>query len=378
MKFKILKKSRKSLARAGVIKTEHGLIQTPAFVAVGTKATVKALTPEMIKSAGIELVIANTYHLYLRPGEKIIKKAGGIHKFSGIDLPIMTDSGGFQVFSLGKAFDSKANKFKAEKKTKQTNNSSSALAKITEEGVLFKSPLDGLDHFFTPEKSIQIQNDIGADIIFAFDECPSPEDKKDYQIEAMDRTHRWAIRSLNYHKKYGPKEQAIFGIVQGGRYKDLRKKSAKFISGLDFDGYGIGGTFSKKDISLTIKEVNKILPEEKPRHLLGIGEPEDLRLAILAGCDTFDCVLPTRLGRNGSLYSKRGRINILNGKFKNDFRPIEKDCECYTCKNYTRGYVHHLFKSGEILASILASTHNLYFLADLVKTEREKILKGKI
>ena len=375
MEFKILRKSKKSLARAGVLKTKHGEVQTPAFVAVSTKGTVKALTPEKVLSAGVELLISNTFHLYFEPGEKVIKKFGGIHNFSNLKIPTMTDSGGFQVFSLGQSLGQKANKFSGKSKPKKGVQK---LVKITEDGVEFKSPFNGSTHFFTPEKSMQIQNDLGADIIFAFDECPSPLDSKKYQIEAMGRTHRWAKRSIEYHRKNGSKGQAIFGIVQGGRYKDLRKKSAKEISALDFDGFGIGGTFSKKDISLTIKEVNQILPEEKPRHLLGIGEPEDLRLAVRAGCDTFDCVLPTRLGRTGTLFSKKGKINITNAKFKGDLKPIEKDCGCSTCKNYTKGYLNHLFRAREMLGATLASIHNLYFLVNLVKEEREKILKGKI
>jgi len=375
MKFTIKAKSKKSLARVGIIETGHGKVETPAFVAVSTKAGVKAITVEMLEGVGIELLISNTFHLYFQPGEKIIKKAGGIHKFSNLNLPTMTDSGGFQVFSLGQSLYQKANKFTGKGGAKKENKK---IVKITEDGVEFRSPFDGSIHFFTPEKSMQIQHDLGADIIFAFDECPSPLDSKEYQIEAMGRTHRWAERSINYHRKYGSKDQAIFGIVQGGRYKDLRKQSAKFISTLDFDGYGIGGTFSKKDISLTIKEVNQVLPDDKPRHLLGIGEPEDLRFAIRAGCDTFDCVLPTRLGRTGSLYTKKGRINIFNAPFKNDLKPIEKSCKCYTCKNYTRAYLNHLFRAKEMLAGTLASIHNLYFLVNLVKEERQKIIQGKI
>jgi queuine tRNA-ribosyltransferase len=384
--FEILRKSKKGLGRAGILHTVHGDIKTPAFVAVGTQATVKALTPDMINNIGLQVVLANTYHLYLRPGEKIIKKAGGLGQFMNWQGPTMTDSGGFQVFSLGKAFENKVNKFSSINVKKENIKNSGvvlekekkSLVKISEEGVSFKSPYDGVEHFFTPEKSIKIQNDIGADIIFAFDECPSGEDMKNYQIEAMDRTHRWAKRSLDFHRKNSISEgQAIFGIVQGGKYKDLRKKSAKVIGEMDFDGFGIGGTFSKNDINGIVAEVNKILPEEKPKHLLGIGEPEDLIEAIKSGCDLFDCVAPTRMGRNGTLHTKKGKINISNAKFKDDFCPIEKDCGCYTCKNYTRAYLCHLFRSKEMLAGTLGSIHNLYFINKLVDLERQKIINGK-
>jgi queuine tRNA-ribosyltransferase len=359
IKFEILKKSKKSLARAGILHTPHGDIKTPAFVAVGTQATVKALTPPMIEDIGLQVVLANTYHLYLRPGEKIVKKGGGLGKFMNWTGPTMTDSGGFQVFSLGKAFENKVSKFSSSKNKKdfegvnfdESKKEKKSLVKITEDGVSFKSTYDGSEHFFTPEKSIKIQNDIGADMIFAFDECPSSEDLKDYQIEAMERTHRWAKRSLDFHKKSSISDrQAIFGIVQGGKYTDLRKKSAKTIGEMDFDGYGIGGTFNKNDIRGVVSEVNQILPEEKPRHLLGIGKPEDLVDAIRSGCDLFDCVAPTRMARNGALHTKKGRINISNAQFKDDFGPIEKGCECYTCKNYTRAYLCHLFRAKEMLA----------------------------
>jgi queuine tRNA-ribosyltransferase len=386
IKFEILKKSKKSLARAGILHTPHGDIKTPAFVAVGTQATVKALTPPMIEDIGLQVVLANTYHLYLRPGEKIVKKGGGLGKFMNWTGPTMTDSGGFQVFSLGKAFENKVSKFSSSKNKKdfegvnfdESKKEKKSLVKITEDGVSFKSTYDGSEHFFTPEKSIKIQNDIGADMIFAFDECPSSEDLKDYQIEAMERTHRWAKRSLDFHKKSSISDrQAIFGIVQGGKYTDLRKKSAKTIGEMDFDGYGIGGTFNKNDIRGVVSEVNQILPEEKPRHLLGIGEPEDLVDAIRSGCDLFDCVAPTRMARNGALHTKKGRINISNAQFKDDFGPIEKGCECYTCKNYTRAYLCHLFRAKEMLAGTLGSIHNLYFINKLVDLERQKIIDEK-
>ena len=414
MQFKIEKKLKNSLGRVGVLTTAHGFIHTPAFVAVGTKATIKSLNPEQVKDAGVEVVLGNTYHLYLQPGDETVRDAGGIGKFMNWKGPTMTDSGGFQVFSLGAAYGKDISKI-----TKITDPSlliperfddsdAPRLAKIGQDGVSFKSHLDGSIHYITPEKSIQIQHNLGADIIFAFDECTSPTEDLKYQGEALERTHRWAERSLVEHKKLsdqakssfsgllsvptstalplGPSDcetprkesfafsPALFGIVQGGRDEGLRKQSAKFISSLDFDGFGIGGSFAKEDMSSAVKWVNEILPEEKPRHLLGIGEPEDLFMGIENGVDLFDCVLPTRLGRNGTIYTKSGKIIIMNTKFRNDFSPIEKDCECYSCKNYTRAYIAHLFHGKEMLAGTLASIHNLYFIVNLVKKIRQSIL----
>jgi queuine tRNA-ribosyltransferase len=414
MQFKIEKKLKNSLGRVGVLKTPHGDILTPAFVAVGTKATVKSLNPEQVKEAGTQVVLGNTYHLYLQPGDEIVRDAGGIGKFMNWQGPTMTDSGGFQVFSLGVAYGKDISKL-----LKITDPSlliperfddsdAPRLAKIGQDGVSFKSHLDGSIHYITPEKSIQIQHNLGADIIFAFDECTSPTEDLKYQEEALERTHRWAERSLKEHvrlaslnfsrahpsasTRWDPTEEkiqgssldflmaeapALFGIVQGGRDENLRKKSAKFISSLDFDGFGIGGSFAKEDMSSAVKWVNEILPEEKPRHLLGIGEPEDLFMGIENGVDLFDCVAPTRLGRNGTIYTKNGKIIIMNTKFRNDFSPIEKDCECYTCKNYTKAYIAHLFHGKEMLAGTLASIHNLYFIVNLVKKIRQSIIDDK-
>lgn len=412
MEFKIEKKLNGALGRAGKISTPHGDILTPAFVAVGTKATVKSLTPEIVKDVGTEVVLGNTYHLYLQPGDEIVKNAGGIGKYMNWSGPTMTDSGGFQVFSLGSAYGKDISKV-----VKVTDPSlmiperfddsdAPRLAKIGQDGVSFKSHLDGSVHYITPEKSIEIQHNLGADIIFAFDECTSPAEDVKYQSEALDRTHAWAKRSLEEHLKqedkkltysqvlgrsprahpdHSPKQvsypQALFGIVQGGREEELRKKSAKVISemevdGKGFDGYGIGGSFAKEDMSTAVKWVNEILPEEKPRHLLGIGEPEDLFMGIENGVDLFDCVLPTRLGRNGTIYTKAGKIIITNTKFRTDFTPIEEDCNCYTCKHYTKSYIAHLFHGKEMLAGTLASTHNLYFIVNLVKKIRQSILDG--
>ncbi len=395
LKFKIKKKLDGTLGRAGVLKTPHGEIETPAFVTVGTKATVKALTPEQVKDLGAQVVLANTYHLYLQPGDELIKKAGGLHKFMNWSGPTMTDSGGFQAFSLGVAFGSGVGKVASVDREKEDVTRCGetgagigcALAKIDEDGVTFSSHIDGSKHKFTPEKSIQIQHNIGADMIFAFDECTSPNASKDYQREAMDRTHRWAERSLAEHKKLNKKnflekllpgsennKISLFGIVQGGRFEDLRKESAEVISKMDFDGFGIGGSFNKEDMNTAVGWVNKILPEDKPRHLLGIGEPEDLFGGIENGVDLFDCVAPTRIARNGGLHTKDGKINISNTKFRNDLKPIDEDCECYTCKNYTRAYVAHLFRAKEMQASTLASIHNLHFIVNLVKKIRQSIL----
>ncbi len=410
MDFKIEKKLENSLGRAGILSTPHGVIATPAFVPVGTKATVKSLTTEQVKDLGAQVVLGNTYHLYLQPGDEIVAKAGGIGKFMNWGGPTMTDSGGFQVFSLGAAYGKDISKV-----VKITDPSlmiperfddslAPALAKIGQDGVSFKSHLDGSIHYITPEKSIQIQHNLGADIIFAFDECTSPAEDLRYQEEALERTHRWAERSLIEHKKLLAQKSAhsqdfllrnvnhssehfsesgvvlpspaLFGIVQGGRDENLRKKSAEFISSLDFDGFGIGGSFAKEDMSSAVKWVNEILPEGKPRHLLGIGEPEDLFMGIENGVDLFDCVAPTRLGRNGTIYTKKGRMLIMNKQYRDDFSPIEEDCGCYTCKNYTRAYIAHMFHGKEMLGGTLASTHNLYFIVNLVKKIRQSIIDG--
>lgn len=437
MEFKIEKKLDKSLGRAGVLDTPHGRILTPAFVAVGTKGTVKSLSPEQVLGAGTQVVLGNTYHLYLQPGDEIVAKAGGLGKFMNWSGPTMTDSGGFQVFSLGAAYGKDISKVVSITDPsllipeRFDDSAAPRLAKIGQDGVSFKSHLDGSIHYITPEKSIQIQHNLGADMIFAFDECTSPTEDLRYQEEALERTHRWAERSLEEHKKLleqkklcsvaqnfsslptaelnsslgkimsdgadgeekvqeknrrgetgdflnalSPSSPALFGIVQGGRDENLRKKSAKFISSLDFDGFGIGGSFAKEDMSTAVKWVNEILPEGKPRHLLGIGEPEDLFMGIENGVDLFDCVAPTRLGRNGTIYTKDGKIIIMNKQFRDDFTPIESDCECYTCKNYTRAYIAHLFHGKEMLAGTLASTHNLYFIVNLVKSIRQSIIEG--
>jgi queuine tRNA-ribosyltransferase len=383
--FKIERKLSGALGRAGVLATPHGDIKTPAFVPVATKATVKALTPDQVSSLGAEVVLANTYHLYLQPGDDLVRDAGGLGKFMNWAGPTMTDSGGFQVFSLGAAYGKEISKVVTitdpsllipERTDEQALPK---LAKIGEDGVSFKSHLDGSLHYITPEKSIEIQHNLGADIIFAFDECTSPAEDLRYQEEALGRTHRWARRSLDHHNSLILENKrisnpAIFGIVQGGREESLRKRSANFFKEGDWDGFGIGGSFAKEDMSTAVKWVNEILPEDKPRHLLGIGEPEDLFMGVENGVDLFDCVAPTRNARSGTLYTKNGKINITNAGFTKDFSPIDSECSCYTCTNFTRTYISHLFKGKEMLAGTLATIHNLYFIIHLVSSMRQAIL----
>jgi queuine tRNA-ribosyltransferase len=411
--FKIEKKIPNFLGRAGVLSTPHGDILTPSFVVVGTKGTVKSVVPEQLINNGVQVTLANTYHLYLQPGDELIRSAGGLHKFMNWNGPLMTDSGGFQVFSLGVAYGKEISKVVTitDPSLLITERSSiddgiPRLATIGNDGVSFRSHIDGSLHYITPEKSIEIQHNLGADIIFAFDECTSPTENDRYQEEALSRTHAWAKRSLTEHKKReemknnageypsfsGPRmrddeepdhsteqhspalSQALFGIVQGGRSEILRKKSAEVIGNMDFDGFGIGGSFAKEDMSTAVKWVNEILPEEKPRHLLGIGEPIDLFMGVENGVDLFDCVGPTRIARNGTLFTKNGKINILNAKFVSDFNIIDEGCDCYTCKSYTRSYMSHLFRAKEMLGATLASIHNIYFINKLVADMRQSIL----
>lgn len=387
--FKISKKLTGKHGRAGILETPHGVIETPAFVVVGTKGTVKSVNPEQVRDAGAQVVLANTYHLYLQPGDEAVKKMGGLNKMMNWHGPSMTDSGGFQVFSLGAAYGKGISKVlqitdpSLMIPERFDDTAAPRLAKVGQDGVSFTSHLDGSVHYITPEKSIQIQHNLGADMIFAFDECTSPSEDLKYQEEALDRTHAWAKRSLEEHNKLNKENKiALFGIVQGGREESLRKKSAKVISemevgGMKFDGFGIGGSFAKEDMSTAVKWVNGILPENKPRHLLGIGEPEDLFMGIENGVDLFDCVLPTRLGRNGTLYTKTGKIHIMNTEYRTDITPIENDCDCYTCKNYTKAYLSHLFHGKEMLGGTLASIHNIYFIVNLVKKIRQSILDNK-
>ena len=393
--FEVTKKQSGPLGRAGLIRTPHGDIETPAFVVVGTKGTVKSLKPEdMREYVGNQVALANTYHLFLQPGSDTIKEAGGLHTFSNWNMPTITDSGGFQVFSLGAAFGKGVTKFAADTKaaeaaaeksglnvySKELASEHGKLCVIDEEGVTFTSHIDGSMHRFTAERSIDIQHNIGADIIIAFDECTSPTAEKEYQKEAMERTHRWAKRSILAHKQNyeALKKQGLYGVVQGGRHLDLRAESAKTLSDMEFDGFGIGGSFSKEDLGDSLRVVNEILPEDKPRHLLGIGEPEDIREGVAMGCDTFDCVAPTRIARTGTIYERTDdghrRTNLLNQKYIRDFSKPDEVCDCYVCQHYTKAYLAHLFRSGEMLGPHLASLHNLYYIVNFTKKLREKIL----
>lgn len=388
--FSIEQKLPGTLGRAGTITTPHGVIETPAFTVVGTKATVKGLTSEDLRDAvGAQAVLANTYHLYLQPGHETVVAAGGLGTMMHWDGPTLTDSGGFQVFSLGAAFGKGVTKFaqgaapdasdlRPNVYSKELAAQHGKLCTIDEDGVTFTSHLDGSLHRFTAERSIEIQHAIGADIMFAFDECTSPTADYAYQREALERTHRWAKRSLLAHKQnYSAlTQQGLYGIVQGGRHEDLRKEGAQALAAMDFDGYGIGGSFTKDDLHQALGWVNAILPEEKPRHLLGIGEPEDIFMGVENGCDTFDCVAPTRIARTGTIYTHTGKANLMQSKYKTDFGKPDETCACYTCAHYTRAYLAHLFRADEMLGARLASLHNLYFIAQLVKRIRQSILDG--
>lgn len=386
LEFKIGKKLCGTLGRTGLISTPHGDIKTPAFLVGGTKATVKAVTTDQVKALGGQSVLANTYHLMLRPGADVIAAAGGIHKFMNWDGPIVTDSGGFQAFSLGMAYkkglDAVSHSTKGDRS--KAVHSNGQLAKITDDGVHFSSHINGEKIFMNPEISMEVQHKIGADIHVAFDELTSPLASREYIKIAMERTHLWADRSLSRHNelnienvKNGKNLQALYGVVQGAREEDLRKMSSTFMSQRDFDGYGIGGVFGPTEIPLILDWINNILPENKPRHLLGMGsQPADLFLGVQYGIDTFDCVAPTRQARNGALFTYSGRINIKNSAYNIDFRPIDESCDCYSCKNYTRAYIHHLFRSSEILGLTLASIHNERFVVRTVDLIRESIENG--
>lgn len=378
-------------ARAGILTTPHGEIRTPAFVPVGTKANVKGVLPAALKELGAQVVLANTYHLYLSPGEKIVQDAGGLGKFMGWHGPTMTDSGGFQVFSLGAAFGKTITKFtrlnlveneavpKPAIYDPDVASQHGQLAVIDDEGVSFTSHLDGSLHRFTPERSVEIQHALGADMFFAFDECTSPTAPYEYQREAMERTHKWAERSLKAHRQnlVANKKQAIFGIVQGGRHTDLRKESAKEIASLGFDGIGIGGSFSKEDMRGALQAAVSELPEELPKHFLGIGEPGDLLEGIANGMDLFDCVAATRIGRHGSVYTKRGIIHLTGEKYKNEYAPLDPECSIAGTESFTRAYVAHLIRSKEMLGSVICSMHNIGFILRLVDDARQAIIDGR-
>jgi queuine tRNA-ribosyltransferase len=351
-KFELIKESKECKARLGKIYTPHGNIQTPVFMPVGTKGTVKAMTPDELKELNAEIILGNTYHLYLRPGHELVREAGGLHKFMNWGGPILTDSGGFQVFSLG------------------------SLRKIREEGVEFRSHIDGSKHFISPEKSMEIQNYLGSDIMMAFDECaPYPADYG-YVKKSMERTSRWAKRCKEFHKN--TEAQALFGIVQGGMYKDLRIESAKQITDIDFPGYAVGGLSvgEPRDLMCEVMDYTvELLPKEKPRYLMGVGSPDYLFEAVERGIDMADCVLPTRMARHGAFFTSKGQLTIKNAKYKNDFSPIDENCSCYTCRNYSRAYIRHLFGEKEILGARLASIHNLFFLINLMKGIRISIME---
>ena len=367
-----------TLARTGTIHTPHGDIKTPAFIVVGTRAAVRAMVPEQVKATGAQAVLGNAYHLYLQPGHKRVEAGGGLAKFMNWNGPTFTDSGGFQVLSLGSGFKKVLAMNTDVKAGEAIATKSSRNAWVDEDGVNFKSHLDGSMHRFTPEHSMQIQHGIGADITFAFDELTSLLDPYEYQVESLARTHRWALRSLAEVKRLREAHpnrpyQALFGVLQGANYEDLRKETANFMASHDFDGYGIGGALEKDEMGKIINWVNTILPENRPRHLLGISEPDDIFAAIEQGIDTFDCVSPTRVGRNGSAYTYDGRHNITASKYRDMHEPISNECDCYTCENYTLAYINHLFRAKESLAGTLVSIHNEHFIIKLVDDIRDSI-----
>ena len=386
--FQVDGKIQDRLGRTGEIQTPHGVIQTPAFIPVGTKATLKSVLAESIKDFGAQAVLANAYHLYLQPGSDVIDEAGGVAKFMNWDGPTFTDSGGFQVLSLGVGFKKV---IAMDEKTFQADDviadKKERLAHVDDDGVTFKSHLDGSLHRFTPEVSMQVQHQIGADIIFAFDECTTLHNTRKYQEKALERTRLWAKRCLTEHDRLtkartGKPYQALFGVLQGAQYENLRRKAAQDLGsmsedGVSFDGFGIGGALDKQTLGEILQWVNEELPENKPRHFLGIGEPDDLFVGVENGADTFDCVAPSRQARTGSVFTKDGRLNISNAPHKREFKPIEDDCTCYTCQNYTRAYICHLFRSKEMLASTLATIHNQHFIVGLVDQMRKTIKTGE-
>jgi queuine tRNA-ribosyltransferase len=349
--FRLVKTCPQTGARAGILTTPHGLVPTPVFIPVASQGTVKTLTPDDLKAIGVGIILSNTYHLYLRPGVEMIRQSGGLHRFMSWDGPLITDSGGFQIFSLAH------------------------MSRISDDGVLFRSHIDGSEHFLTPESVVKIQQELGADIIMPLDQCPPYSD--DFQVirQAMERTHLWAQRCRVMQQK---QEQALFGIIQGGTFAQLRRESVEFITSLDFPGYAIGGLSVGEPKSLTYNTIEKtvpLLPGDKPRYLMGIGSPEDLVECVARGIDMFDSALPTRVARNGALFTREGRQNIRNAEFKNWARPIDEQCDCYTCKNFTAAYLHHLFKCEELLVYRLATIHNLRFVSKLMEEIRRSILE---
>jgi len=379
MEFKILKKSKKSGARLGILKTNYGSVETPALVSVATQAVIKTLTSEEAKAAKCQILIANTFHLYLKPGENIIKFSGGLHKFMNWPRPLMTDSGGFQVFSLGFGHDLEVGKigyFPGKKEFLVDKNSQPKKVRITSQGVYFKSPIDGQELFLGPKESIKIQEALNADIIFAFDECTPPLATRAYVEASLKRTHAWAKICFDSHIT----KQALFGIVQGSKFKDLRIESAKYINSLGFNGFGIGGDLgeSRKDITKILSWVLPHLEETKPRHLLGIGKLDDIGNIIKSGIDLFDCTVPTHYARRGIAFTNTGQLDLNKILFLNDKKPLDKNCTCEVCQNYKRNYISHLLKAGEITGMRLLTFHNLYFFNTYVETFREKIKNNRI
>jgi queuine tRNA-ribosyltransferase len=378
-----------SLGRAGVIHTPHGDVATPAFIAVGTQATVKAVLPDSMKQLGAQAILANAYHLYLQPGPDIVEEAGGLGAFMNWPGPTFTDSGGFQVMSLGVGFKKVLAMDTARVQADDViADGTERLAHVDDDGVTFRSHLNGSTHRFTPEVSIGIQHQLGADIIFAFDELTTLVNTRGYQERSVQRTHEWAVRCLAEHRRLtalrpDKPAQALFGVVQGAQYEDLRRQAARGLTeivdaqGNGFDGYGIGGALEKQNLATIVGWVSSELPADKPRHLLGISEPDDLFAAVAAGADTFDCVSPSRVARNAAVYTHTGRFNITGSRYRRDFTPIDPECDCYTCAHYTRAYLHHLFKAKEILASTLATIHNERFVVRLVDDIRAAILAGR-
>ena len=353
--YELITTCKQSGARLGILHTPHGDIETPTFMPVGTQATVKGISPDELRAMNAGIILSNTYHLYMRPGHELIGRAGGLHKFMNWDRAILTDSGGFQIFSLAD------------------------LRNITEEGVQFKSHLDGSRHFISPEYDMEIQNALGADIIMAFDECVSLPNTYEYTEKSMYLTTRWAERCLKAHKR--PEDQALFGIVQGGEFEDLRRISARDLASMDFPGYGIGGLSvgeSAEVMYAMLEAVTPELPANKPRYLMGVGSPDYLVEGVIRGIDMFDCVLPTRMGRNGTALTSHGRLIVRDAKYAEDYRPIDEECDCPACRNHSRAYIRHLLKAGEMYGLRLVTLHNLYFLLNLMKSIRSAIIDSKL
>ncbi len=361
LEFKILESDGQ--ARTASLKLRNGSVQTPVFMPVGTQGTVKTMTPEELRSIGAEIILGNTYHLYLRPGDKLLNKFGGLHKFMNWDGPILTDSGGFQVFSLGLA-----------------NKNKKSLVRLLDHGVEFRSHLDGSKHLFTPEKVLEIQRNIGSDIAMVLDECAPGNSSREYAAEAMERTHRWAKEAHDYaDRKKMP--AAVFGIVQGATYTDLRQRSARYINDLNFDGNAIGGLAVGEAKAKTYQVLDAVLPlldPNKPRYLMGVGDPDDILEAVERGVDMFDCVAPTRIARNGQVITFGGKMNLLNAQYSHDAKPIEKGCDCYACQNYSRAYIRHLLVAGEVLGIRLTTIHNLRFMMRFMDNIRQAISDGNL